>query len=120
MHKEYTAQEKAAIVTELIILGQRLTTKDIMGITGLTRSGVYYMMIRLSRVLSIYCNSRGEWCRVEEEFVWKTIGPCWSDGCNCNEYDGRIFTASELPKMHDGCTCIVSRLEWHRMEMEVS
>lgn len=64
MH-EYTPQEKAAIITEYLTLGQRLTTREIADMVGLTRQGAWSMMMRLSRVLGYNRDDEGKWFRIE-------------------------------------------------------
>jgi len=65
MHDELTAQERAGLIAWLLAFGARLTTKEIGEMTGLTRQGTWCLMMRLSRILSIYCDDEGKWCKME-------------------------------------------------------
>ena len=65
MHDELTAQERAGLIAWLLAFGARLTTQEIAEMTGLTRQGTWCLMMRLSRVLAIFCNDEGKWCRIE-------------------------------------------------------
>jgi len=65
MQTDLTAQERAGLVAWLLAFGARLTTRDIMDLTGLTRPGAWFLMTGLSRVLSIYCDDEGKWCKLE-------------------------------------------------------
>lgn len=65
MQTDLTAQERAGLIAWLLAFGARLTTQEIMDLTGLTRQGAWYLMMRLSRVLAVFCDEEGKWCRVE-------------------------------------------------------
>jgi len=62
---DLTAQERAAIVTWRLACGERLTTQEIMRLTGLTREGAWYLMMRLLRVVPIFCDDGGEWEKLD-------------------------------------------------------
>ena len=57
----YTAQEKAALVAWHLAHGECLQTRDIARLTGLSMTGAWQMMQRLSRVIPIYQDDRGIW-----------------------------------------------------------
>jgi hypothetical protein len=59
--QDYTAQEKAALVTWHLAHGEELTTAEIALMAGLTFQGAWFLMIRLARVLPIYRNDAGVW-----------------------------------------------------------
>lgn len=65
MQIDLTAQERAGLIAWLLAFGARLTTREIAEMTGLTRPGAWYLMMRLSRILSIYCDDHRKWRRVE-------------------------------------------------------
>jgi len=65
MQTELTAQERAAIITWKLAFGAQLTTREIAEMMGLTHCGAWRLMMRLSRVLAIFCNDEGEWCKME-------------------------------------------------------
>lgn len=58
---ELTAQERAAKIAWRLALGERLTTRDVILLTGLSYSGAWYLMMRISRVIPVLCNELGEW-----------------------------------------------------------
>jgi hypothetical protein len=59
--QDYTAQEKAALVSWHLAHGEEMTTGEIASMTGLTWGGAWWLMARLSRVLPIYQNEKGVW-----------------------------------------------------------
>lgn len=67
MKDDLTAQERAALVTWRLARGDRLTTQHIMELTGLSREGVWHLMMRLARVLPVSCGDDALWSRVEKE-----------------------------------------------------
>jgi len=62
---ELTAQERAGLIAWLLAFGAHLTTREIAELTGLTQPGAWYLMMRLSRVVGIFCNDEGKWCKLE-------------------------------------------------------
>lgn len=64
---DLTAQERAGKIAWLLAQGERLTTNEIARLTGLTRGGAWYLMMRISRVVPVVCDERGEWCKIEVE-----------------------------------------------------
>jgi len=61
MDADYTAQEKAALITWHLALGEGLQTRDIVKLTGLTRQGAWELMQHLSRVIPIYQDDTDTW-----------------------------------------------------------
>jgi hypothetical protein len=59
--QEYTAQEKAALVSWHLAHGEGMSTAEVATITGLTWGGAWHLMNRLSRVLPIYRDESGVW-----------------------------------------------------------
>jgi len=56
---EFTPQERAALITARLFVGQKLTGNEIMRITGLaSRSAVHHMMRNISRSLPIYLDTK--------------------------------------------------------------
>lgn len=50
--------------------------------------------------------------QIEDElFVWETRGDCWSGNCDCNQYHAKVFKRTELPKMHEGCVCVIGKVK---------
>ena len=68
MDTDYTAQEKAALITWHLAHGAGMQTRDVAKLTGLTMVGAWYMMQRLARVIPVYQDDRGVWivCAVLE------------------------------------------------------
>lgn len=68
MSDDYTAQERAALITWHLAHGERITTAEIASLTGLTWAGAWFLMRRLSRVLPIYQDDQGGWvvCALRE------------------------------------------------------
>ena len=58
---EYSAQEKAALIAWHLAHGEGMTTAEVASITGLSWTGAWFLMNRLSRVLPIYRNESGVW-----------------------------------------------------------
>jgi hypothetical protein len=58
--REYTAQERAALVAWWLAHGEALTTQQVAELTGLEVVSAYQMMGRLARVLPIYLDG-GFW-----------------------------------------------------------
>ena len=61
MDSDYTAQEKAALITWHLAHGEGLQTRDIVKLTGLTRQGAWELMQHLSRVIPIYQDDTDTW-----------------------------------------------------------
>jgi len=61
MDTDYTAQERAALVTWHLAHGQGMQTRDVAKLTGLEREGAWRLMQRLARVIPIYQDERGVW-----------------------------------------------------------
>ena len=68
MDSDYTAQEKAALITWHLAHGEGMTTAEIAMMTGMTWAGAWFLMERLSRVLPIYRDDYGIWlvCALRE------------------------------------------------------
>lgn len=58
--REYSAHQKAGLVTLLLIGGSEMTTEGIAKVTGLTWDGAEYMMDMLSAVIPIV-KECGKW-----------------------------------------------------------
>lgn len=58
--EDYSAYEKAAVVTWALAHGAKLKTSDVEDMTGLSRQGSYKLMQHLSRVLPA-CKIDGLW-----------------------------------------------------------
>ncbi len=64
--REMAAQERAALVTMALVANGKLSVDAIQRISGLSYSGAYYMMTKLSRVLPIvYDYEAREWAVME-------------------------------------------------------
>jgi len=61
MDSDYTAQEKAALITWHLAHGEGMQTRDVAEMAGLSMPGAWYLMQRLSRVIPIYQDDRGFW-----------------------------------------------------------
>ena len=61
METDYTAQEKAALVTWHLAHGEGMQTRDVAEMTGLAMPGAWYLMQNLARVIPIYQDSQGFW-----------------------------------------------------------
>ena len=61
---DLTAQERAAIVAWRLANGDRLTTQEIMDLTGLKRRSAWGLVSSISRVIPIYCDDEGQWCKI--------------------------------------------------------
>lgn len=61
---DYTAQERAALITFQILEGQKMTTSEIAAHVGVTWLGAYRMMEKISRVVPV----------VQEDAVWRRAG----------------------------------------------
>ena len=61
MNSDYTAQEKAGLVTWHLAHGEVMQTRDVAEMTGLSMTGAWLMMQRLARVIPIYQDERGFW-----------------------------------------------------------
>lgn len=55
-----TATERAAVIAAALAVGKALTIGEIMAATGLSRSGAYTLMYRISRVQPLVL-SDGRW-----------------------------------------------------------
>ena len=68
MEPDFTAQEKAALITWHLAHGEEITTTEVAHMAGLTWAGAWFLMERLSRVLPIYRDDRGVWtvCAIRE------------------------------------------------------
>jgi predicted mannosyl-3-phosphoglycerate phosphatase (HAD superfamily) len=62
---EMTAQERAAKVVYEIATGSQMTTEEVAEITGLTKSGAWWLMQRVIRVTPIGRDDNGRWGKVE-------------------------------------------------------
>ena len=60
-NSNYVPQERAAVITYYLVMGEALTTKEIADITCLKRRGALYLMARLCRVLPIYLDDDYRW-----------------------------------------------------------
>ena len=61
MDADYTAQEKAALITWHLAHGEGLQTSDVVKLTGLTRQGAWELMQHLARVIPIYQDDTDTW-----------------------------------------------------------
>jgi len=61
MDSDYTAQEKAALITWHLAHGEGMQTRDVAKMAGLSMPGAWYLMQRLSRVLPVYQDEQGFW-----------------------------------------------------------
>ena len=61
METDYTAQEKAALITWHLAHGEGMQTRDVAKMAGLSMPGAWYLMQRLSHVLPIYQDDCGFW-----------------------------------------------------------
>ena len=61
MDTDYTAQEKAALVTWHLAHGEGMTTTEIARMTGLTWQGAWLLMTHLAHVLPIYQDDNRRW-----------------------------------------------------------
>lgn len=61
MDTDYTAQEKAALITWHLAHGEGMQTRDVAKMAGLTMPGAWYLMQRLARVIPIYQDGQGFW-----------------------------------------------------------
>ena len=68
LSEDYSAQEKAALIAWHLAHGEGMTTGEVASLTGLTQSGAWRLMDRLSRVLPIYRDDGGMWsvCMLKE------------------------------------------------------
>jgi hypothetical protein len=62
---EMTAQERAAKVVYEIATGSQMTTEEVATMTGLTVSGAWYLMQRVTRVTPVCQYDNGRWVKVE-------------------------------------------------------
>lgn len=72
MDTDYTAQEKAALITWHLVHGEAMQTKDVAKMAGLSMVGAWYLMQRLARVIPIYQDDQGFWvvcAMMELEYV---------------------------------------------------
>lgn len=60
---DYTAQERAALITFQLLEGAQMTTSEIAQRIGVTYHGARYMMEKVSRVVPVY-EDGGRWSRV--------------------------------------------------------
>ncbi len=51
---DFTAQERAALVTARLCTQQFIAMDDVRALTGLSASGAWYLMNKLSRVMTIW------------------------------------------------------------------
>ena len=75
MDTDFTAQERAALITWHLAHGEGLQTRDIVKLTGLTRQGAWELMQHLSRVIPIYQDDTDTWvvcAMLELEFAGVT------------------------------------------------
>ena len=64
--REMTAQERSALATATLLRHGRLTWDDLAMLTGLTYSGVYYLMTKIARVLPVtYDREERVWMMME-------------------------------------------------------
>jgi hypothetical protein len=66
--REFTSQERAALIAWHLAHGEAMTTLQVSELTGSSRQGAYKLMIALSRVLPIYQDENGFWqvCALRE------------------------------------------------------
>ena len=58
---DFSAQEKAALVTWHLAHGESMQNRDVANLTGLSMTGAWQLMQKLARVLPIYQDDRGVW-----------------------------------------------------------
>jgi hypothetical protein len=59
--EEYVGQERAAMVAWRFAQGAQLTTQQVADLCGLSYSGAWYLLQRISRVLPIVKDNRGDY-----------------------------------------------------------
>ena len=59
--REYTSQQKAALVAWHLAHGEAMTTANVATLTGLDRVGAWKLMCMLSNVIPIYQDDAGLW-----------------------------------------------------------
>jgi len=63
--KEYTAQERAALITHKLAMGAEMSTAEIAKRTGTTASAASYLISKISRVTPVY-HDDGKWKMLDE------------------------------------------------------
>jgi hypothetical protein len=66
--REWNAHTRAAVVTLLLLNGERLTTSEIAKLTDMTYHGAYRLMINLSIELPI-TQIDGKWQRISRDLA---------------------------------------------------
>lgn len=64
-HNDLVAQERAAIVTMRLFINQQITPVEVRELTGLSQSGIWYLMGNIARVVPLWYD--------DQAMVWHLV-----------------------------------------------